>query len=1047
MATNDEIVETSLQAIAGAAALFPPFGTVASAAIMGGIFVKNSLDAIEANEEIVAFQKHAMIEAKKMEDLTDSVYDAAKRRPRVPLDLYSAPPMYWIFAGKPTGLDKPSFKIPGGKVDWPESTKGGSTLYDIAGFDKNKARINSLFAPFAPEIVPKLGVFFWAVPLFFARLQEKIGLIVFGPSHNPQDQADVSRFGGKTKEQVSSSIMKDILHSGEFDKYGNWFATIGSAIPPLAVNDGEFASRYYGRQLWAHNIAKKQMSYSDGTALCDTRIGENSFGEKSEIAERIKIAGIRRNECPRIMKVPGSPYGTFATTTEVNLAGQLMDLKTLLSNYYIDDDRFRTFKPEGGINLNIEAKDDDEYLYYVTVVDAAGPANPPEDLHNARSELCAGNQLSIVSRGISSAGSFTGYYADAAKNSQFFKGLSLCPYQYAIHPYIRAKELVENAEIDKQFSSTGFYDFFQGESSVGGLPGAVGVVKDSAITTLKRLSTTPLVSGEYGPAFCDSISKSTFRYVLRTAPPVESRDAYVLVGTTKNEDLSAGMRKAYLNSGIAVTNWGGYNSILMYTARMLQFMPSVLLNSKYDKLSKTNTKWIKPGDSVVLSGSVDQISPKVYPIIKLREPSANEKYRIWLPQTMYGDAKWAKRIGWDEFAIAQPNLPQGKRLAVFRIRLSEQQAFVGKEGQPKIGFFCKSNFEENKPLVNAGAATPSPFYCGRKADGRTGFAWKQIRDSTSRFGKKASEKNTDTGWEDCHDWSWPYPTKYLNDIGRISAELCNKYGEGIGRCGLSPSSVATGPTLWGDISLFNKVLPEFVYDNIPSSPGFIATKARVIWESLIEVQVGANTRYGFRTCEQPKSYTELIEKTYGIFSNSENSYNHYLKFAEDKNKSGVSPKIWIPSEKKWQALTPKQAAEYCVKVIDVWYRDMVPVPNKDHSGRYEQSVWTVDLLKSTVEAHILLKNWAISRSNQPFPKIYYSINTLSALSVKNRIIQYNPYFLQEKMPRWDSAVPGPKVPQDAKPKSSINNGIKIAGGVAALCVAAAIIYAVSRSSK
>jgi len=1039
MPTNEEILKSSLMGISSAAACFPPYGTVASAAIMGGLQIHGLLSQIEEAEIQAKYTEFASEEREKIKKLIDDTYKLAKRRPRVPLDLYAAPPMYWIFSSEPSISDAQSFRVPGGSVDWPSGSKGGKSVLETVGIDKSNIEISNIYAPFPPDRVPKLCVFFWSVPLFFARLQETIGNVLFGDGHNPQDIADVVRFGGKTKEKVSEGIMKEVLLSGEFDSYGNWSATIGSAIPPLAVSDSEFASRYYGRELWAHNFVKKQISYSDGTALCDTSI-PGSKSDTGKMAERISVASARRSVCPRIASVPGTPYGSsiLVSKTPVPMAGVLMDLHTLLSNYYIDDDEYRSFKSDGGINVNSQASDDDRYLYYVTVAKDSEQVVPSVGNIFAQSEKCEGDNLKIVYYGIKHSGPFNAYLATKSKKSQFFDGLNLCPYQFAVAPTFRANSMVETAVVNNGFSSFGFFDFDQSDE-LARMPGVEGVVGSEKFSEIRKLAITPVTSADLSIPFCDSIRKT--KYFI-PATNFGSSNA-----------VSESIRKAYAAHGIIATNHGE-KSASVYRATQEYFTPRVLKFSKFEKNELQQESYSEKSGYAALintvNGKVSDLCPKVYPIVKLRAPLQSDSHRIWLPESMYGDAKWAKRQMWDEFAIANPPLPAGYRLVVVRVMKDEDQKFqIAQQSKPKTALYCRSSLEENKPIINSGQHSPSPFYCGRRADSRSQFAWKQIRDATSNYGKPAKEENQDTGWEDCHDWSWPYPTKLLNGIGKVSDELCKKYGEGIGRCGLSESSVATGPTLWGDVSLFNKTIAGLVYNNDPSSPEFIDTKARIIWETLIEVQVGANTRYGFRTCQAPKSYTEIIEERYGIFSNSEKSYNHYLEFAKQKQKNGVSPKIWIPEQKRWQELTPDQAAQYCVKVIDKWYREMVPVPNKDHNDRYLQSSWSLDLLKSTAEAHIQLKNWALDRFNFKFPSKYFSIDTLKALSLKSRIIQYNPFFLKELMPVYSQAKQ--TVSQDADPEVSHgSSAVKIAAGIvagAAAISAAIAIYTSIRGKR
>lgn len=382
---EEEAIIGTLAVVAGALAPIVPVGTVAAAVIAAGIGIyqitKQIDDAQQAADEKL-YKMDAIISAKKSEN--DAVTRALKR-PVMPLDVYSGPPMYWIVDSLPTNTgEQRYYNIPNGKVDWPCTTLiGGRTLMD--GKNQENIDLDFVYAATPPSknSIPSMCVFFWAVPIFFARLHQLLGEAMFGKGFSPSESSGHTDDNGKKltqKESAFNEITK-ILKEGRLDNAGNWYGKIGPTVSALSSDDDDdYAPRYYGRSAWVHNLAMQNIKYSDGTRMywsgipdCngqsgkdnkDTYLSIGNYASSAWTKNQIDLSAIAEKIGPKFSA--GPTYTAFDYTTGsyraesiVQNSGHVFDLRALLSKYNIDDPYFTQKRDSKDLNEN--------WLYYVVV--------------------------------------------------------------------------------------------------------------------------------------------------------------------------------------------------------------------------------------------------------------------------------------------------------------------------------------------------------------------------------------------------------------------------------------------------------------------------------------------------------------------------------------------------------------------------------------------------------------------------------------------------------------------------------------------------------
>lgn len=1001
---KEKAVIGSLSVVAAAAAPFAPYGTIASAVIVAGIGIYKITAGLK--QEALAKEDIARKE-KDYANLKNLVEDAIARitaRPVVPLDLYSGPPMYWIVTEKDMPVvsqDDSSYSIQGTNlsVKWPSGSAGGSSVYrgEVKGKKAwdvtNDVDFRYIYQPMPPErsSKPAICVFFWAVPIFFARLQQKFFEQIFTISDNPEDYAgekwDKYVKGKKvkrTKDQVCSDVMKDVFMQGSLDCAGNWYGKIGQIIPALALSDDDFAERYYGRTLWSHHQAMQNIVYSDGTRLAMSGIGKSNEIMASPINQALMKKSqefLAKN--PRIIFYEKN--NVASPTTD---AGQLIDLTTLLSRYHIKDPVFELARKT---NNNVILKD--QSLYYLT--------RPNLKRFWVSSSTDTPNVRTVFSTIIQSAGGALTYpqqvfqtrykinrFSEAADpywmpDWHWYKALSILLFPPS-GTYKREVDDYTNKDVSDfvngAFSAAPFMLYIKGRMEIEG--------------DLHRIR----------PHIKDHDGFSTYGFFDFDPEDFGSNTIPGLTGVTKNWTSDyKWLRKLALmpvTNPLSIDYKTGWNNLYQNNWSFL------------DPEGRDNEPEIKECTFVYntfdfgfycKNGSPSGETPDVYEIIKTRPPFPGEETVTLTSAYWLEEAKWA----WDlaknnpalqttglQFAIAKPK----EKLNLVQIKKAPQKWCAADEEPPLTSAYFRTNLEENKPIVQSGdpsKPSPSPFYCGRRADSRLQYAFKLVRDTQV----PAAVGKTNTGWEDCHQWSWPYNNDILKAIGISSNKLFKEFSEGIGRAGLSPSSIATGPTLWGDANLYNKCYSIFdAQSRDPDDEDFKKFIGRAVWDTIMEMQTGSYSRYATHSNNMGKTMAEAMQDTFYAFASKDTAYKYYLDDIQQKCKeTKTKPRRWDEKTKTFINMTPEQAASYAVSVSDAWFNGIFPKPTENYQNKFKLKDWSTTTLEDVCRAHIMLKNWALDLGKAPnkkkgvkFPSEYFTMNLLGLSAASSAAINsYN----------------------------------------------------------
>lgn len=1023
----EDAVTGTLGVVAAAAAPFVPWGTVASVVIMAGITIFKGVSAAEKAEKDLNKKLDDLTSMKDFVTVTKDTIARAARRPKMPLDLYSGPPMYWIVPSQeiePEGSPK-YYTLPNGAVAWPCSDQGGFT--PMANTNKTGVNIDDVYAPFKPNVNnnPSICIFFWAVPIFFARLQQLIGEAKYGSNYDPKAKTK----GGITIESELASIIKSIIKYGRLDNAGNWYAKIGPVIPALAFDDDDYAARYYGRNAWVHTLAMQNIKFADGSRISESgikfagtqytkipQVGQDYYNS-APAKQAISISKKYSEEKPRFVAVAGKPYylanSLLNTPTPVMNSGHVLDLFNIVSRYEKWDGSHKIARESLRKLPNLS----DDTLYYVvsapkmvSVVKSTAGYNLVAGWPNFRDievtnlmadTMVIGGDASrvnwkiysnaavktkytvayITTLGISTAANTTtddvsqvglntsdvykmiirgaggfnqlglSYYGPTLQaldsgsgwnydflSSRFHGKFALAPYQLYIaakteqigdynvpRPYIGPPYAGEGYAQDTIHSTYGFFDFdpepFAYENVAGLYDGEGKVGKFDWIRNLAIMC-----------GFKADLKGNPDQYKYTTAiQPTQ----IVNYSDSATDDIM--VRKGF---NIGDVTSAKRNETMFYRT--------------FDVTSET-------------SGYNE--------IVKLRPPMKGEP-TVKLRKEFWGEGEpWAKLQGTDEvdFAIINSNVK------IFTFKRSKMLA-LSSIGQPLTRAYFKTNLEENKPIVELeNKANPSPFYCGRRADPRTKAAWKKIRLTSTGQDEDVSK---DTGWEDCHEWSWPYSTQVLAEIGRVSGKVYKDLGEGIGRSGLSISSIATGPTIWGDVALYiSRYSALKGGSSDPNSPMFGKFLAQAAWQSIIEMQTGAYSRYTYLPNNLNATFAEDIQKQFSMFTNKSTARAKFLEDAKKSVSEGKAPAYYNPKTGARQELTPDQAADYCMSIVDAWFNGTFPRPTAEYQQVFNKKDWDSDVLEKLSRAHIRLKNWAIDiglpqsqRKGHSFPSDAFTIN-------------------------------------------------------------------------
>lgn len=1073
MSAKEQAAIGTLQVVAAAAAPIAPWGTAASVAIAAGIGIYQAVDAADKQKAII--EADMIKEASKIKELEvqKKVIDKAARRPTVPLDLYSGPPMYWIVNSSPLDSDEEFYKIPNSdkSVEWPCGQSGGKSIKPSA--NPQNIKISDIYAPTPPKNSPSLCVFFWAVPIFFARLMQLIGESMYGGAYDPK-----SKDGSRTKEEVLHDEVKKILLSGRLDEAGNWFGKIGPVIPPLALSDDEFAPRFYGRSGWVQSLTIDNIRFANGTRFAHTGLAKSPYIqyiknkenlEKSVVLSRINrrvILTVNPTSASSALRItsivkPSAAIKSLATTTTINKtdyatmeSGWVLTADELLSNYWIDDPAFRKM---------LETEDPDRgAFYYVTMIENVSKSDSQKykEFDYDATDFLSGTKGQTPA-GIMKTIQLSAGFEKSWRGDQFFSD-----------------------RFAKQLSSGGISEEFL-KSQID------GKFAIAPFDLSVRMTNQEVKTSDGKPLFAP-----------RPVPETDS-DSYVFkdIGASVGEETvgisddkgdyknrfgwltEIAIMPSYDASGghtgwKAVEKTGKYNDYqYLQEEQAFKKITTVIgkgtINGLKIRSSKVYT--MLPTMVGVPNQNLDQM-PAIYEIIRTRPPAAGET-TVKLPAKYAAGPAWANKLIKSgaksvQFAFrpsSTPTAPNGAKFKLGVIRIQKFKHVTDVNGKkipyPQLSDFSSAlarfSHDENKPVVSvSGKESPSPFYCGRRADERSLPAWKFLRVNTSNFGTKGNDN--DTGWEDCHDWSWPYPTNTLKGIGRISKKIYDSLGEGIGRAGCSPSSIATGPTFWGDMNLYGMSYQKLkeVLSTDPSQPGWKANVAVCIWDTISEMQVGAYVRYPSRPVNITQTLAQSVQNRFNIYSNNDSARATYLKTAQEAQKNGNPPRVWDEVKNDWVILTPEQAADVCMDVVDKWFNGVFPRPAPEYADKFKKPNWDLSTLEEMTRAQIMLKNWAIDlgkpeseREGHQFPDKYFSINIFgldqanraAAASYnaieKNRLVDTNPIAASYQMignSQQSSNV------SDSQETESDEFPVKIALGIAAAGVGVVAAIALSR---
>ena len=996
---TEEAVTGSLEVVAAAAAPFFPWGTVASVVVVAGVQIYKAAGAIDKAQTELSEKLNNIESQIDYAKTIKSTFEKAGKRPIMPLDLYSGPPMYWIVNPPESEPIENSqyYRLPNGDVEWPCGSQGG--FYAMANTNKDGINTDNVYAPFPPtnNNKPEICIFFWAVPIFFARLQQIIGENRYGNGYDPKKVLP----SGKTIESELASLIKSILKEGRLDAAGNWFAKIGPVIPAIANNDDDFAARYYGRSTWVHNLAMQNIKFADGSRIASSGVKyskNNEYFSSPAAKQAMELSARYSAEKPRFVEVVGKPYylknfPSVNANTPVMNSGNVLDLQSLVSRYDKVDGTF-AFLRNGLIS---SPQSDNDNLYYVvsiptnnTIVKTENAFSFPllyrdrETWRLASDALMLGgnwNSGRVSSVGSQSNGTTVNklvlyssdFYKMIIRNSGGFNMLGTSTMlgwsQYDPVPNNKAwNQNFIDSRVHGKFALAPFMLYVAAKCEtingmnhprpyIGPPYTSQGGASDSIHTTYGFFDFDPeLFSQEKIPGLWDGVTAmGKFDWI---------RNLAIMPGFNADPTKSKSEDYKYTTS-IATTglenawSWAG----------------------SYVDMGSDITTGIKLESFAYRTFSVNDPMTGINEIIKLRPPIAGEP-TIKLKKQFWGEGEpWAKLKGTDEVDFALRN---GSGLYVFKFSREPLGVKIDATGtkikeKPLTRAYFRTNLEENKPIVEIdGRSNPSPFYCGRRADPRTKLAWRKIRLASTN----QQDSSHDSGWEDCHEWSWPYSTSILSEVGRISGKLYAKHGEGIGRAGCSPSSIATGPTVWGDAALFISR-----YDSLkggssnPNDPGFSKFKAKAMWQAVMEMQAGAYSRYSFLANNLNATFAEDLQKQFSRYGNKSQARESFLQDAKKGRSESNPPKVWNESLKRYVILSDDQAADLCISVVDSWFNGTFPKPSDAFQQKFNKSDWDYSLLEDIADAHIRLKNWALDwglpasrRKGFSFPGDVFNIN-------------------------------------------------------------------------
>lgn len=1015
----------TLQLVSAAAAPIAPWGTAASVVISAGIGIYTAIEEAEKQKSLIKAEELKL--ASQLEDASvqQKVIEKVYKRPTIPLDLYSGPPMYWVVNSSFLDSQDKHYKLPNSDlgVEWPCNEVGGKSITPSA--NRENIATEDIYASSPPDACskPALCVFFWAVPIFFARIMQLLGESMYGSNYDPKSQS----YGEGTKESVLYEEVKKIILSGRIDQAGNWFGKIGPVVPPLALSDNEYAPRFYGRSGWVQSVSANNIRFSNGTRYANTDLANSKYIQFVKNKENVDKSKILSAINKRVILTVPTPAQTMSglgssvlsskftaqafnntvlksarlilsaisdTTIE---SGWVISAKTLLSNFHIEDPDFQAMLESGDpdnsafyyttmleilptVQLKSDVKKYSEFvLFPYSMMSSKWNLTPSgimkyiQEAAGFARNLDASTSLSAIKSipvdGKHNFNDLTNSLSneislrksrDTFFRSEFSDGFALAPFDLRVSmkwSEVRTKDgAKEFAPRPVPQTKTDSYVFKDVGTTIDentvGISDGNGDVRNR-YGWISQLAIMPGYDASSGHAGWKAVEKSN------------KHNAYMY---DQDEELR-------------LQSWR------TYTSKMYTFLPSLVL---------------KKGAKIENQTSLANALPQISEIIRSRPPVSGEK-TVSLPAKYASGPSWANKLiksgaNRVDFAVRPASQPEGFRLGLIRVQKFTHHIDVhGKEkAYPQLSensvAIASFSHEENKPIFCVeGKENISPFYCGRRADERSKPAWKFARDQTSNFGMPVTQ-STDTGWEDCHDWSWPYPTSVLKSIGIVSKELFQELGEGIGRSGCSPSSIATGPTFWGDMNLYG-ITYQSLKEGLSTTPGSQGWKNNVaicIWNAISEMQVGAYVRYPSRSQNVSESLAKAVEGRFNAYSGSKSARNSYLERAKLAKESGQPLRVLDEKTDQWVDLTPDQAADLCMSVVDTWFNGTFPRPTAGYESKFKKSNWSHDTLKDMARAHIKLKNWAIDlgkserdRVGYEFPSDSFSINVFG-LNKANR---------------------------------------------------------------
>jgi len=248
------------------------------------------------------------------------------------------------------------------------------------------------------------------------------------------------------------------------------------------------------------------------------------------------------------------------------------------------------------------------------------------------------------------------------------------------------------------------------------------------------------------------------------------------------------------------------------------------------------------------------------------------------------------------------------------------------------------------------------------------------------------------------------------------------------------------------------------------SQGFEVLKTQLIWDTILEMQTGAYTRYSAKAQSVGATLAKSIENQFAAFS--KNALGFYKEDIAKKCKEyGVVPQVYDSTTKKWKELTIDQAARLATDVMNAWFNGVFPKPKDNYQSAFDvKGAFNFDLCERVAKNHIKLKKWALNIGkkkelqdpNIKFPSDDFDINTFGlnkanadaiasyndALSAKiegKNPTQTNLFYKDKK----ESTLKQEKLDMDSD-KDKIKTE-HIVGGVAAVALTAAIITTVVKS--